>query len=391
MRSNFFRFFAFCLVFFLSSTLNAIAQNDDALSAAAGDKYVISAKAGHVNYTEGAVGVVRKAGKSGILLKGDKLAIGDRASTGADGKAEILLNPGSFLRLGGLSAFEFETTSLDDLRLRIDSGSAILEVFATDEFKVSIKTPRETYTLVATGIYRIDIPERGDTRLEVWKGTAQVGSPEQLVKSGRAATTGATRNTTVAKFDRDEKDELDIWSKGRGKELTRMTAGLRRVNLRSGLMGVWGTEWSIYGSFGLWVYNPFYGRYCFLPFGHAWSSPYGYGYNHCIHNYDLPHIVYNSPPLPSTNGGSTQIPTPTPIITPIAVAGDRSTVPPFVRMQQSMGGGRVMMDHGGSTYDSGHSSPSHSPSVRDSAPTKSDASSAPMTKSEVSAPLTKQP
>ena len=44
------------------------AQQNDAIRSAAGDKYVISAKAGGVNFVEGTVAVVRKNGRSGLLL-----------------------------------------------------------------------------------------------------------------------------------------------------------------------------------------------------------------------------------------------------------------------------------------------------------------------------------
>src|SRR5688500_15986988 len=145
MRHRCIRFIAICLSF--TSLCMVVHAQDETLSAAAGDKYVISAKAGGVNFVEGAVGVVRKSGKSGVLIKGDVLNVGDRVSTGTDGRAEILLNPGSFLRIGGNSAFEFKTTMLDDLRLSIDRGSAILEVFAAEEFKVAVNTPRAKYLL----------------------------------------------------------------------------------------------------------------------------------------------------------------------------------------------------------------------------------------------------
>src|SRR5688572_22858507 len=115
--------------YFLLLSSGLMAQND-VLTAAAGDRYVISAKAGGVNFVSGPVTVVRKNGRGGALIKGDSLEIGDVVSTGPDGKAEILLNPGSFLRLGGGASFEFKTTSLDDLRIDVGSGSAIFEVFA---------------------------------------------------------------------------------------------------------------------------------------------------------------------------------------------------------------------------------------------------------------------
>ena len=366
MRSYYLRFFASSLTLFFICTASSYAQNDP-LSAAAGDRYVISAVAGHVNFVEGSVGVVRKVGKSGLLLKGDKLNVGDRVSTGPDGKAEILLNPGSFVRLGGLSAFEFETTSLDDLKLRVDSGTVIFEVYATDEFKVSIRTPKTDYVLIATGVYRIDIPQQGDARLQVWKGLAEVEG--ELVKSGRSATADAKGDALVAKFDRDEKDAFDIWSKDRGKELTRVSSRLRRGDLRSSLMGSWGRAWTIFGSFGLWIFDSNYGGYSFLPFGYGWNSPYGYGYNHCVYNYNLPPVVFTPPP-------STAPSTPTVPVTVLGntIAGDRRVLPPFIRMQQAMGGGGGGNGgSGGSSYDSSNSSPTYSSPTRiENSPVKMD-------------------
>lgn len=377
------RFFVLCLSFaFTGVALNA--QND-ILSAAAGDRYVISAKAGGVNFVEGTVSVVRKEGKSGYLLKGDTLQIGDKVSTGANGKAEILLNPGSFLRLGGNSTFEFKTTSLDDLQVKLDSGSAILEVFAAEEFKVAVSTPNAKYLLVETGIYRVDVLGGGKGRLEVWNGLARVGGSVEIVKSGRAALTAGSGSVAVAKFDRHDKDALDLWSKARGKELARITKSFQRDGLRTALMRSFlGRGWNMYNSFGLWVFNPFYGTYCFLPFGYGWSSPYGYGFGHYLGWYDLPWTVYYPPHHSgggNTGGGSNQ-----PTITPIVSAGDRSPVPPFVRMQGGMGDGirGGSIDRGGSSNDSGSS---YSPPSSSSS--SSSSSSPPPTKSD--SPPTKQP
>ncbi|HKP68112.1 MAG TPA: FecR domain-containing protein [Pyrinomonadaceae bacterium] len=344
MRSKSIGFFAGCLTITLIFISSSFAQKDDALLAAAGDRYIISAKAGHVNFVEGSVAVIRKDGKSGLLLKGDKLEIGDRVSTGVDGRVEILLNPGSFLRLDKLSAFEFETTSLDDLKLRIDSGTAIFEVYAADEFTVSITTPKDEYTLVASGVYRIDISERRETRFETWKGLA-IGGDEYL-KGGRVATTTADGEAIIAKFDRDEKDAFDIWSKERSKELSRITAGLKKVNLRSGLMGGWGSIWNMFGSFGLWIFDPFYGGYCFLPFGNGWSSPYGYGYNHCVRNYNLPPVVNTPPPSTPTGGGEG-----------LGGKWNRAPQPPYVRVEASEARSR-----GGSSFDTSNSGSSSSSS-----------------------------
>ncbi len=312
----------------------AVSAQNDAIVAAAGDKYVISAKAGGVNFVEGAVGVVRKVGKSGYLLKGDKLDIGDRVSTGAEGKAEILLNPGSYLRLGSSSAFEFTTTALDDLQIRLDSGSAIFEVFATEDFAVTVNTPKTKFTLIDSGIYRVDVEKGGLGKIAVWKGKARVGdSDEAIVKSGREGVI-TSDGLDVAKFDRGDKDDLELWSKGRAKELAKMTAGLQRNTMRTALMrSFMGNQWNMYNSFGLWVYDPFRRYHCFLPFGYGWGSPYGYGFGNNIGYYNLPIVVYAPPP--GAGPGQTQ---PVREVKPgRPVRGIEQVRPPFAEVQGSSG------------------------------------------------------
>ena len=254
MKNYLLRTSAICLALGFAAAF-AVGQ-DDTISAAAGDRYIVSARAGGVNYVEGTVGVVRKSGRSGLLLKGDTLNVGDRVSTAANGKVEILLNPGSFLRLGGTSAFEFNNTSLDELELRLDSGTAILEVYAADEFKVNVKTPSAAYSLVKSGVFRIDIPNARTSTLSVWKGAANVGE-EHPVKAGRTATVSGENAVAIGKFDRDTKDPFDEWSKSRSKTLAQQTANLRRKDIRTSLMqGFLGGRWNFLNSFGLWLFLP---------------------------------------------------------------------------------------------------------------------------------------
>ncbi|MFN3330812.1 MAG: FecR domain-containing protein, partial [Pyrinomonadaceae bacterium] len=103
--------------------------------------YKVSAEAGPVNYVEGEVTLVNELGVRN-LTKGDRVSIEDKVRTGANGKVEILLNPGSYVRLAGNSEFEFLDTSLDNLQLRLNKGTAIFEVFATKDFKVTVLTPK---------------------------------------------------------------------------------------------------------------------------------------------------------------------------------------------------------------------------------------------------------
>ncbi|MEJ7848504.1 MAG: FecR family protein [Pyrinomonadaceae bacterium] len=314
---------------------SAFAQNNS-IASAAGDKYIISAKAGGVNYVEGSVSIAKKQGRSGALLKSDKLEIGDKVSTGTDGKVEILLNPGSFLRLGANSSFEFKTTSLDDLQVSVSSGSAIFEVFAAEDFTVSVNVPNTKFNLVQSGIYRVDVASDGIGTIEVWKGKAELADAKNTVVKGGREASFAGGNATVAKFDRDDKDALENWSKARSKELSKVSGSFQRTQMRTALMQSFlGRQWNMYDSFGLWVFDPFGRNYCFLPFGYGWQSPYGYGFGSHVGWYNLPPVIYYPPPSnqkntagPARTGRAISAANQNPVW-----AAQQKIIPPFVRME----------------------------------------------------------
>lgn len=301
MKKNLFYVFSAGLITILFTAF-AFAQENRRTVSDASRLYVISAKAGGINYVEGNVSVTRKFGKSGLLLKSDALEIGDKVSTGANGKVEILLNPGSFVRLAENSEFEFATTSLEDLQLKLNRGSAMLEVITSNDFTFAVNTPKAKFYIVQSGIYRVDVLADGADKIEVWKGRAQIGSANTTeIKSGKKATVNGSQ-AIVAKFDRDDKDSLEIFSKSRAREMAKINARLQNTDVRTSLMSsFYRTRWSLYDSYGLWVYSPFQNSYCFLPFGYGWSSPYGYYYQHDIWYYNLPPVIYNSPPPQTTS------------------------------------------------------------------------------------------
>jgi hypothetical protein len=350
MKKNLF-FVLIGSVIFALFALVVPAQDPDVMSAA-GERYIISAKAGGTNFVEGTVTVVRKNGKSGYLLKGDQLEVGDRVTTGANGKVEILLNPGSYVRLGGNSGFEFSTTSLDDLRLKLTKGSAIFEVFASEDFRVAVEAPKGKVSLIRSGIYRIDVLGDGTARISVMKdGRAELNdSSASVVKSGRQTVINGTASAQIVKFDDDKTDDLDIWSKERSKELARISQQVQRQSMRTSLMRSFlGRGWNMYGSFGLWAYDPFFRSYCFLPFGYGWRSPYGWGFGPYIGWYDLPPVVYTPP-----SGGAPSQPTNTPLAqTPRGPNGRQPPLggggitPPFAQIQNDSSAGSPVRGGGG--------------------------------------------
>lgn len=302
----------------------------------AGNLYVISAKAGGVNAVMGAATIVRTTGKSGQLIGDDSVEVGDKVETGANGMVEILLNPGSFVRLGPNSAFEFKTTSLENLSLSLSKGSAVLEIYASNDFKVSVAVPGENLVFSRSGVFRIDLLTGGQSRVSVWKGQFLIGKTDLEVNSGRTVTIGGS-SSAVAKFDRDGKDELDIWSQLRGKEAARINDKLKRDALRESLMSSFDYGvWNYFSSFGVWVLDRQLNRWSFLPFGSGWSSPYGYFYGFDIFRCRIPRSMF----LPPTTINPT-------VVAPVSpsVKAQQDTVrgptrvtvtPPAVRFEQTV-------------------------------------------------------
>ncbi|HLL74207.1 MAG TPA: FecR family protein [Pyrinomonadaceae bacterium] len=246
---------------------------------------VISAKAGGVNHVAGDV-TFKRAGATEWkrLTTSDDLKSGDAVRTGADGRAEILLNPGSYLRLGHNTEFVFAETKLDKLRLRLSSGSAVVEAtgFSDIDVLVTVETPVALVEILRSGLYRFDASRAGATEVFVHSGRASVRGV--LVKGGRFVHVTAGAGTPVAtKFDKKlQRDALDLWSRERAKELARINDRLQRRSVNT-LMAharfdnlFYGT--GRYGHLGVWLWSPFAGCYTFLPFAYGWPSPYGFSY-----------------------------------------------------------------------------------------------------------------
>jgi hypothetical protein len=253
---------------------------------------VISAKAGGVNHVAGDV-TFRRAGaiEWKRLTTGDDLKSGDAVRTGADGRAEILLNPGSYLRLGHDTEFVFADTKLDKLRLRLQSGSAVVEAtgFSDIDVLVTVETPEALASILRSGLYRFNASRSGATEVFVHSGRVSVGGV--LVKGGRFVRVAAGAGAPlVAKFDKkQQRDALDLWSRERARELAKINDRLQRRGVNTLLAHARFDDLFFgagsYGHLGVWLWSPFAGCYTFLPFAYGWPSPYGFSYGMAFYGY----------------------------------------------------------------------------------------------------------
>jgi hypothetical protein len=239
------------------------------------DRYVVSARAGVVNFVTGQASVSRVGGTRSSLLRQDTIEVGDTASTADGAYAEVLLNPGSYLRLAPNSRFRFGSTSLEDTSIELLAGSAILEINADNAFALSVTTPGATLRFDRSGIYRVDI-EPAPGQLEVVKGSALVGSTE--VKAGRFLRFEA--GATPEKFDPKALDAFGVWSESRAQELARITNAVQTQALNNALASsYYSNMWEFLPSRpGLWIWDRSFGCGFFLPFGGRHHSHWSYGY-----------------------------------------------------------------------------------------------------------------
>lgn len=276
------------------------------------EKFGISAKAGGVNTVVGQVWV-KRAGQTSEqrLTSDDDLASGDVVSTGVWARAEILLNPGSYLRLGENSEFELVDSSLDNLRVKLIKGSAILEAIGGEntELRINIVTAQQPLVIVRRGLYRINA-QAGLTELLVQKGRVQLSNnPPEMAKGGKKIVVSGT-SPLIAKIGKYNKDEFDNWSKERGQTLAQANVRLTARTM-SGYTALnnWGFG-SGFGRLGLWTYNTSFRCYTFLPFSYGFSSVYGdygsffYSPGTSWNGYRGP-VIANNPTWPGgSSGGS---------------------------------------------------------------------------------------
>jgi hypothetical protein len=226
---------------------------------------VISAKSGLIHYVEGRVYV----GDQQIESKfGEFPDLKENAQLRTEeGRAEVLLTPGVFLRVGDHSAIRMVTNRLIDTRVEFLSGSALVE--ADELLKdngVTIVYQDYAVQLEKKGVYRFD---SSPPTVRVYDGEAMVlynGKSEE-VKPGHMLEMNGELKT--AHFDKDKSaDELYLWSRNRSQYLAMANvAAAQSVNNS-------GTYW---GSSG-WAWNPFFGMYTFIPMSGVYYNPFGWGF-----------------------------------------------------------------------------------------------------------------
>lgn len=273
MQRTLFAFTALCAL-----ALPALAQN------------VVSARAGLVNYTEGAV-TLRESPVS-LTTKQPYIEMkdGDVVQT-ARGRSEVLLSPGTIMRLAEGTSVRLLSGSLTDTRLEVLDGDVLIEAAEIFEGgRLVVKLADREVEITKTGIYRFTTDP---AELRVYEGRVEMPAANgKAVTAKKGAVVSMSNGLIAGKFDADLGDTFYRWASRRSSYIA--TANLSAAQMgRDNLLG--------FGFRGGWLYNPYFGMFTYIPYNGMIMSPFGYRY----YTPNTIYAVYTPPP--SIGGGGSAI------------------------------------------------------------------------------------
>jgi hypothetical protein len=229
-----------------------------------------SARPGAVNYTEGRVTIdgqpiATQSQNASMVEPGQVLRT-------EQGKAEMLLTPGVFLRIGDHAAVRMVSPSITDTRVELMQGEAMVEadqVLLGNHLVVS-DSGVDT-AIVKNGLYRFTT---NPAQLSVYDGKAQAFIDERSVEVGKGKELALAPGGTVKpqSFDRKLSDELYQWSSVRSQYVAEANQSSVQYIVAGGYPWGWGLGWYWNPWFDSWAFVPGYG-YLGGPFGFGFYSP----------------------------------------------------------------------------------------------------------------------
>ena len=273
---------------------------------------VISAHSGLVHFVEGRVLLDDKAidPKFGQFpeIKPNQVLKAE------DGRAEVLLSPGVFLRVGENSSVRMISNELTNTRIEVLSGRALVESATEATLKddpVTVETHGDAIRILKVGLYEVFADPAS---LRVYQGEASVDGPNGKATIGRGHEADLTAKIEERKFDAADTDDLYAWTARRSGYIAAANVSSAQTMSNSNGYGYgtpgyggFGYPGAGYGGFGYgyggyglggfgygmgmmgcngWGFNPLFGMYTYVPcsgmfmdpFGYPFYSPYTVGY-----------------------------------------------------------------------------------------------------------------
>ena len=222
---------------------------------------------GSLNYAEGQVSIGTQA-MNDQSVGTAKLEPGQSVAT-TQGKAEILLNPGAFLRLGDNTSVKMISSGLTNTEVQVQKGRAMVEIAEIhEENNLRVDLNGSTTRLLKTGLYDFDA-DRNQVRVFDGKVTVQENGAQIEVKDGHDLNVNSGGSLKSGKFDKKTyEDDLYNWSSLRSEYLAEANSDAAQIYV------VGGNSWLGTG----WYWDPWYDAYTFIPGDGFLYSPFGWGF-----------------------------------------------------------------------------------------------------------------
>jgi hypothetical protein len=176
--------------------------------------------------------------------------------------AEILLSPGSVLRLGTASELTLETAGTPGVRARLRRGEALLEVLATSAV-LTMEQNGVTAMVRNPGVYEFN---QKRSVIAVYAGEARLNKDGQRLVANAGFGVG-TRHFRVFQTSPDRGNALFSWSRSRSEQLSSESRSSAQEN--TGAARPRGPQWH---------WDPWSASYTFLSASGFVTGPFGWPY-----------------------------------------------------------------------------------------------------------------
>ena len=219
---------------------------------------------GAINYVEGQAAIDGEP--IGTRSVGSAVLSPNQTLDTQQGKVEMLLTPGVFVRLGDNSELRMISPGLTDTQVALTRGQAMVEVTELmPENNIRVSVAGAMTSLQKPGLYAFDA---NSPRVSVYEGKAVVTQADTRVELGKGRETALNGNLRSRKFDRGRHGDLFAWSDVRSEYLAEASADSARTYVVDP-----------YGWFGAgWYWNPYWSMYSFIPGDGIFYSPFGWGF-----------------------------------------------------------------------------------------------------------------
>jgi hypothetical protein len=258
----------------LAAPIWAVPPRTPAPSANAG-----SAQPGAINYVEGQVSVNNQALDRNAI--GSAMLQPGQAIVTQNGRAEVLLTPGVFFRMGNNSSAQMISPDLANTEIRLDRGRAIVEVdWIQKENRIRVDVGATPVLIETKGLYDFDADHN---QVRVFDGRLAVleGNGEKHVQGGHEMTLNSAKLKAVGFDKKAYEDDLYRWSKLRSSYVAEANIDMARTYYGgAGLYGYpYGYAYAPSPWYGPgWYWDPWFTAYTWLPGDGIFWNPWGFGF-----------------------------------------------------------------------------------------------------------------